>query len=228
MSRTATGLCLASAIALAASVGAQQTSPSAPARNDGTTTTADTEQTAASRAGGSDAITLTGCLDRSPNGTYVLNRARVAALGAPTGSAPQGSASTTSSDRDGNSTTTPGGVASTTTPPSTAGSVSQGSATSTWTLRSSSDLAPHVGHQVQVTGRATAAATATGRSSAATPDTAPATGTSGASTGTASGTRGQRGRPGRPDRPATRARPARPPAARVRLVHRTSMSSRSA
>lgn len=200
MSRTATGLCLASVFALVASAGAQQTSPSAPARNDGTTpTTADTEQTASSRAGGSDAITLTGCLDRSPNGTYVLNRARVTALGAVTpGSAP-GSASTTGSDSAVNSNATPGSGASTTAGSGPAGTVSGSSTadisdrspTSTWALRSTSDLAPHVGHQIQVTGHAAAIPGGSAAAGATTPGasgTTGATGTSGTSSSTSEAT----------------------------------------
>lgn len=198
MTRTAAGFCVASAFALVASAGAaQQQSPNAPARNDGTTTTADFEQTAASKAGGAGRVSLSGCVDRAPNGTYLLKNARLDPAGSPAGAASgQGSASTTAGDpaapagtsgsaagsSPGSTATGTAGTSGAATAPATgsrgpaaaaAGAVAQG-APMTWMLRSTSDLAPHVGHQVQITGRAQQAPMPGGASQGA-------TGTSGSS-----------------------------------------------
>lgn len=88
-------------------------------------------------AGATDTVTLTGCLDRAPNGIYQLKNARLAPLG-------QGNTvGTTGTTTNGRGTTNPTSAA-------------QAPVThepETWVLKSTSDLAPHVGHQVQVTGR---------------------------------------------------------------------------
>lgn len=206
MTRTAAGLCVASAFALAATLGAQQQGLGAPARNDGTTTTADFEQTPASRAGAaaSDRVTLTGCLDRSPNGTYVLNKARLDLPGAGTSATTGSTGGTTAGSTTGSTAGTTAGTAATGTAPGTSGSagttpatttargagtaardgIASTAAQSTWTLQSSSDLAPHVGHQVQIVGRA--AGSQTGRAAAgqagSTAATAGTTGTTGSNT----------------------------------------------
>lgn len=193
MTRTFPALCLASTLALAGSLSAQQASPNQPARNDGVTTPADYEQTA-SKTGSTDSLMLTGCLDRAANGTYELRNARMSAPGAAntTASSAPGSASTTSA-RAGD--TTAGAAAGTTTGSptdhssgtagatgtsgTTASATGTTSATSaskapmsdmamTWTLKSSTDLAPHVGHQVQITGRPSAPAANSGSNTATT------------------------------------------------------------
>jgi len=137
MRKTATAMCFAMAFALSAAVGAQQPGAGGgAARNDGVTTSADFEQ---SRSGSRDTLTLTGCLDRANNGTYELRKARLEPVGA--GSA--GSAGTTGTT----------GSATGTSDAKAAAPATAGGSDSTWILKSTTDLAPHVGHQVQVTGR---------------------------------------------------------------------------
>jgi hypothetical protein len=178
MSRTFPALCLASTLALAGSVAAQQPSPGQPARNDGVTTPSDYEQTG-SKTGAANALTLTGCLDRAPNGTYELRNAKMAAPGntAPgsaSGSSAAGISARADSNSSGSSTTDRStGASGSTGATGTSGTVPSGSGASsaagaagapmsnnesTWILKSSTDLAPHVGHQVQITGHPSAAA----------------------------------------------------------------------
>jgi len=190
MTRTFPALCLASTLALAGSLSAQQASPNQPARNDGVTTAADYEQTA-SKTGSTDTMTLTGCLDRASNGTYELRNARMSAPGAgSTASSAPGASTTTASagasstgsaapgttaDRTGSSGTA-GATGTTGTTASGTGTTSATSAAHapmsdmamTWTLKSTTDLAQHVGHQVQITGRPSGASANTGSNTATT------------------------------------------------------------
>jgi hypothetical protein len=186
MTRVFPAICVASALALGASVSAQQPAPNQPARNDGVTTPNDFEQSN-SRSGATDTLVLTGCLDRASNGTYELRNARMSAPGAnATGSASATSpgaaagstASTTGSPNGtvGTTGTTTGATA--TTSPTTANRAPTTGATATWILKSTTDLAPHVGHQVQVTGRPSAPAGTAGSNTATTSN--PTTTTTGA------------------------------------------------
>jgi hypothetical protein len=197
MRRTFPALCLASTLAFAGSLSAQQPSSNQPARNDGVTTSADFEQTA-SKSGSTDSVTLTGCLDRATNGTYELRNARMSAPGAAaTGTASSAPGSTTSTTARAGTTSsgsttsvqnastagttgtsgTASAAATTGTTSSATGTTSPTSAARapmsdmamTWTLKSSTDLAPHVGHEVQITGRPGAASSsATGNANSAT------------------------------------------------------------
>ena len=110
---------------------------------------------------GNGPLSLTGCLDRANDGTYELRNARVSSPGSETTPAsPQ-------------ATSGPTGTSGATAPAKTeAGDVS-----STWILKSTTDLAPHVGHSVQITGRMSSP-TGTGGSDTATtsPPTTTATG----------------------------------------------------
>jgi hypothetical protein len=74
--------------------------------------------------GSAETLTLTGCLDRTADGTYQLRNAA-------------------------------GGVPGTELVPGGAKAPAAG-LTTTWNLKSRTDLAPHVGHQVQITGRSSA------------------------------------------------------------------------
>lgn len=87
--------------------------------------------------GTTDTITLTGCLDRAPNGIYQLKNARLAPLG--------------QTDTVGTTGTTASGTG--TSNPTSAARAAVTAEPATWMLKSTSDLAPHVGHEVRVTGR---------------------------------------------------------------------------
>lgn len=127
------------------------------------------------RAGGSpetqaaprpDSLTLNGCLDRAPDGTYQLTHARLAPL-ASTG-APETSGTAGTSGRAVPDDTRPSPDRPRPSSPAPVTEVPQ-----TWILKSASDLAPHVGHQVEVIGRPSAPYGTSGSNTAttATPDT---------------------------------------------------------
>jgi hypothetical protein len=136
MTRTSTGLCLAAAFGLAVSLGAQTTSSS---------------QTRSSMDQDRDSIAVTGCLQRDPNGGYILSNAHI---------------DTTATSRSGSTTTGTTGTTTTGTTGTTAGAEANAMAAagSTWKLEgSTSDLDKHVGHKVTVTGRdAPASSSSTG------------------------------------------------------------------
>jgi hypothetical protein len=157
MRKTATALCFAAALAVTSSVTAQQPGSAGPARNDGVTTSADTE---IGRPSATDTLTLTGCLDRAANGTYELRKATMGNLGT------RGATGTTG--------TTAGATG--TSGASTAAAAAVDATPSTWILKSTTDLAPHVGHQVQVTGRPSTAVAPPSDTATTSPPTTTATG----------------------------------------------------
>jgi len=111
--------------------------------------------------GGSGTLSLTGCLDRANDGTYELRNARTS---------PAGSEATPGSPQTTTGATGTSGVTG-----SAKGSA--GDVPTTWILKSTTDLAPHVGHSVQVTGRMSAPAGTGGSDTATTsPPTTTATG----------------------------------------------------
>src|SRR4029077_410226 len=85
----------------------------------------------------SGTLSLTGCLDRANDGTYELRNARM---------------SSTEPDR------TPGAPQTSTGTSGSSGAArtEAADAASMWILKSTTDLAPHVGHSVQITGRMSA------------------------------------------------------------------------
>jgi hypothetical protein len=166
MTRTATALYVAAAMGLGASAGAQTTTAGTTAAQ---TTTADSKD-----------IMVVGCLQRGSDGSYMLTNAH--------------------KDTDVNRSTTGGGTtAGTTTSGTTGSTATSGSSTagssamatgsagadamSTWAIKGGSDLDKHVGHQIQVTGRAAApgmsSETTTGSTTAAGSTTAGTSGTTG-------------------------------------------------
>ena len=86
---------------------------------------------------GTGTFTLTGCLDRANDGTYQLKNAR-----------PSAPASDSKQSSPGTSTGATG-----TSGAADAAKSAGNNAASTWILKSTTDLAPHVGHSVQITGR---------------------------------------------------------------------------
>jgi len=87
--------------------------------------------------GGTGTFTLIGCLDRANDGTYQLKNSRP---GPPASDSKQSSPDASTG----------------TTGTSSAADASKGTGNnpaSTWILKSTTDLAPHVGHSVQITGR---------------------------------------------------------------------------
>jgi hypothetical protein len=126
MKRMSTGLTLAAAIGLAATLSAQTASTT----------------TARPMAGDKDhEVTVTGCLSKAAGG-YTLMNARVE---------PGASSSTTTA---AGSTTTAG--SSTTTATGTSGTNPEAGAAGaamSWMLTGDSDLEKHVGHKIQVTGK---------------------------------------------------------------------------
>ena len=130
------GICAAALLVLAASGFAQQPGSSGPARNDGVTTPNDFEQSA--NAKGAGVLTMTGCVDRANDATYQLRDARPASTADAT--RPPGTAA--------------GGAAGTSGTAGASGATAAVDAEqNTWILKSTTDLAPHVGHSVQITGR---------------------------------------------------------------------------
>ena len=129
MHRTATGLGMAAALGFAVSLGAQ-----AP------TTTSSSEQ-AKSSHGDSREMTVIGCVARGSDGRFMLTNAQVE---------PASAATTTTGSSGAATTTGTSGTAGGTTEPSGSGTT----AGTTWALTGSSDLDKHVGHKVQVTGKA--------------------------------------------------------------------------
>lgn len=149
MKRTMMGLCVAAAFGLVASLGAQTPSSQ--------TTSSDKD------------VTVTGCLERGANGTYMLANAQKE-------SSMPGSSTTT-----GTTGTTGSATGATT---SSASGMSARSGTETWTLEgSSSDLEKHVGHKISVTGKELASSygSAAGTSSTTGTTGTTATGTTGTS-----------------------------------------------
>ena len=103
---------------------------------------------------GRGTLSLTGCVDRANDGTYQLRNARMSPVEQDkTAGPPQTTAGAT-----GTSGST------------SAARAEAGDAPSLWILKSSTDLAPHVGHSVQITGRMSAPAGAGGTDTATTSD----------------------------------------------------------
>jgi hypothetical protein len=131
MTRTATGLCVAAAMACAVSLGAQ------------TSTT--TAQRSSSTTDKMHDVTVTGCLARDAGGAgFMLNDARMDT---------SASSSTTTT---GSATTTTAGATTTTAGSSTTTAPRSGMANApamSWMLTGGSDLDKHVGHKIQVTGK---------------------------------------------------------------------------
>lgn len=100
---------------------------------------------------GTGTLSLTGCLDRANDGTYELKNARPS----------PGTADTKQGSQTSPGTTGTGGATN-------RSSDSAASAPETWILKSTTDLAPHVGHSVQITGRLSALAGAGGSDTATT------------------------------------------------------------
>jgi len=144
MRRTVWGMCIAGAFAFAVSVGAQST------------TTDQRSRMSESAAG--HAVTVTGCLTKSADGSYMLSNARMDnAMGDRSDTTTTAGATTTA----GSATTTAGTAATGTTvgttgtapaPANTAESIGADKAMS-WVLHGGNDLDKHVGHKIQVSGR---------------------------------------------------------------------------
>ncbi|HJZ77238.1 MAG TPA: hypothetical protein VKE51_36150 [Vicinamibacterales bacterium] len=163
MNRTAAGLCVATAMACAVSLGAQ------------TPTTTTTPQRSSTTTEKSHDVTVTGCLARDASGGYILNDARIDPAASSTTTAP-------------GSTTTAG--ATTTAPPSASTSSAP---PMKWMLRGDSDLDKHVGEKVQVSGKTTWDSAMSRAASGATTTTAqPDPTTTAGTTGTVEQRRGER------------------------------------
>jgi|SRR5690242_7029436 hypothetical protein len=127
MKRMSTGLSLAAAIGLAATLSAQTASTTTARPN-----TSDKEHE----------VTVTGCLSKAAGG-YMLNNARM-----------ENGASSSTTTASGSSTT--GGSSTTTTRTNPeAGAVGTAGAAMSWMLTGNDDLQKHVGHKIQVTGKTT-------------------------------------------------------------------------
>jgi hypothetical protein len=118
MTRTATGLGIAAALGFAVSLAAQ------------TTTTPDQHTMRGDK--GRD-ITVTGCLARGSDGTFVLDNAHM--------------------DDKTTTTTATGTTGTTAAEPSSRASTTTAGAAMKWTLEGGKDLERHIGHEIQVTGR---------------------------------------------------------------------------
>ncbi len=184
MTRTFTGLCVAAAFGMVASLGAQTTATSTPSQRS---------HSAMSNSSRGDEVTVTGCLEKGADGNYILTNARFdrGAAGAYQGAT--GATSGTSGTTTGTSTTagtttgSSSGSMSGTTSTSRSGEAGTGT---TFRLEGGKNLDKHVGHRIQVTGReehSSSSASNYGSSSGTTGSTA---GTTGSTTGTTAGTTG--------------------------------------
>jgi len=185
MTRIGTGFCVAAVLGCIATAGAQTPNPPQ--------TSTDQRPAASDQA---KDITITGCLAKSADGGYTLNNARMDNAMGDHASTTAGTSTTTGTSGTSATGTTAG---STTTGATAAGSPAASAASgmnaaATWVL-SGNDLDKHVGHQIQVTGRAgsatagsNAAGTTAGTTASGTSGTTSATGTSG--TTSATGTSG--------------------------------------
>jgi hypothetical protein len=133
MTRTATGLCVAAAFGFVAATGAQ------------TPTSSATGQTATATSRDAKDIDVTGCLQRSADGKFILTNARV-----DSNMTRPGTTGTTGSTAAG----TTGTTSTATTAAGSTATATVSDAANTWTLNGGQDLDKHVGHKVQVTGRA--------------------------------------------------------------------------
>lgn len=106
-------------------------------------------------------LTVVGCLDRAPNGTYQLKNARLEPV-AQAPNRPSGPGTTSGA------TGTSGASSAARAPMSTAADM--------WVLKSPTDLAPHVGHQIKVTGRPSALRSSSDDAATTAPPTTTATG----------------------------------------------------
>jgi hypothetical protein len=170
MKHTSTGLCLAAAFGFAVSLGAQ--SP---------TSTTSTQRPSATTDNAHE-LTITGCLSRDASGGYMLTNAR---------SENGASSSTTTAS---GATTTAGTTGTSGAP----GAASTGMQATTWMLSGGTDLDKHVGHKIQVTGKASSSGsmdhggasttTASGAGTTASPNPTTAGTTSSGSTAGTTGT----------------------------------------
>ena len=94
---------------------------------------AQTPSTTNQRSDAAKEITLTGCLSKGADGKYMLTNAKA-----------------------DNPSSATAGTSGTTTPPTgtTSGTAGATTAASSWTLSGGTDLDKHVGHKIQVTGKA--------------------------------------------------------------------------
>ncbi|HZT77353.1 MAG TPA: hypothetical protein VFA27_11885 [Vicinamibacterales bacterium] len=137
MTRTATGLGIAAALGFAVSLGAQTTTTTTPPTSTTQSTSATTAGQHSMRGDKDHDVTVTGCLARGSDGTFMLNNARM----------DNGNSSTTTTT----GTTGSGAVGTTAAEPS--GRQHANGAAMSWTLEGGKDLERHVGHEIQVTGR---------------------------------------------------------------------------
>lgn len=152
MTRVASGFCVAALLSSVVSLGAQTP----------TTSTASTQRASADTP---RELTITGCLSKSADGRYILTNAK---LDNPA-SATAGTSGTSTTTTSPNPATTTGAPATAGTSTTTAGAASAATnVASSWALSGGTDLDKHVGHRIQVVGKA-AMDTAMDRSR--TPDT---------------------------------------------------------
>jgi len=128
MKRMATGFCVAAALSCVATLGAQ-----APTGTSG-------EQRTSTMDKAKD-ITVTGCLSKGADGKYMLTNATV--------DNPSSTAGTS-----GSATATPPASAGATSGTSAGATSGTSAAAASWTLSGGTDLDKHVGHKIQVTGKA--------------------------------------------------------------------------
>lgn len=147
MTRTTTGLCVAAALGFAVSVGAQST----------TTTTPDQRSGAYGQSANRE-VTITGCLARAADGTFMLNNARrdegmnrSGSTGSPTTTNPNPATTTAGTSPTGTTGTTAGSTVGSTAAEPSGGAM--GHQAMSWKLEGGTDLDRHVGHEIQVTGR---------------------------------------------------------------------------
>ena len=161
MLKKRTGLALAIALGGAVSLSAQSATTAAPKSS---TTAPDANE-----------LNIVGCVSRSADGGFVLTNAHVEPATRAAATTTSGSGTTTTAGTSGSAATRP-------TEPAGSGT----SGMTTWALKGGSDLEKHVGHRVQVTGRAEAHQS-NSPASATSSTTSPSSGTAGATGSGATG-----------------------------------------
>jgi hypothetical protein len=139
MNRTVSGFCLAAALGLGTTLGAQSTTTT-PGQPATTTDKADRE------------VTMTGCLSKSAAGAFMLSNARIDPTPSSTTTAPE----STSTSTTAGATTTAGTTSTASTTTAGATGTTGGSANApamSWVLSGDNDLEKHLGHKIQVTGK---------------------------------------------------------------------------
>jgi hypothetical protein len=187
---------MAAALGFAANAGAQQTGTATPGTTPGQQTTPGTTGTSGmsepQRTPGETSrssernMTVTGCVERGPNGGYILTNAK---MENPSGSM---SGSSSATGTSGTSTSGTSATGSTSQYGSTGASGAMANVT-TWQLEGGSNLSEHVGHKVEITGHPAMSGSSSSSARSGMSGTTAGTSSSGTTSGTSTTESGRSG-----------------------------------